>query len=110
TDRVLKKMLANQELQDKFNNLTVDFGPVLHRITWLIVQDEEKGEGVNPDLVQVLRRVFFERQDRALMVNLDTVGGSEVAGKDQVFNAEAFAAPAEAMLPKGEKSGSGGGN
>lgn len=106
TDRFLKKMMANKELQNKFNTLNVDFGPVLHRITWLIVQDEEKGEGVNPDLVQVLRRVFFERQDRALMVNLDTVGGSAVASKEQVFPAEAFAAPAEAMLSK--KNGTGG--
>lgn len=108
TDRFVQKMLANKELQDKFNRLNVEFGPVLHRITWLIVQDEEKGEGVNPDLVQVLRRVFFERQDRALMVDLDTVGDSPVAAADQVFDAQPFAAPAEELLMK--KTRPGGGN
>jgi hypothetical protein len=98
-EKFLRKMLNNKDFQDRFNDLNVEFAPVLQRITQIIIEDEQHG-GLNPDLVQVVRRVFFEKQARAIIVDLDTVGNSESAASDQVFRAELFVPPQKALLQK----------
>jgi hypothetical protein len=96
-EKFLREMLNKKEFQDKFNELNLEFAPVLQRITQIIIEDEEKG-GLNPDLVQVVRRVFFEKQARAVIVDLDTVGGSKIAPAAQVFFAELFVPPQKPLL------------
>jgi hypothetical protein len=64
-DAFSRSLLANKALRSRFDDLARAFQPSLKRMTKLLVEDSEGR--LNADLVEVVRRLFFERRGRALV-------------------------------------------
>lgn len=62
-----ERLLALPEFRERFDLLSSRFGPVAERIGRLFL-DADGGPGINPELVQVARRIFFEKRKRALLI------------------------------------------
>lgn len=66
--KFMRALLDNPEVRQRFEVLASKFAPVMRRIAETVIEDDKTG-GLNPDLVQVVRRVFFEKQARALILH-----------------------------------------
>lgn len=82
----IKRLMAKEEVRVRFELLTEQFKPTLQRITRIIVESEEGG--LNPELVEVVRRVFFERQARAIILVRGRAEGAAPADPGEAFSAE----------------------
>ena len=84
SENLIKRLMENEKLKSEFEELTRAFDPVLKEITRIIIKNDN-GQ-IEDDLVQAMRRVFFERNDRVLIIKLDEK--SEKVKPDYLFTAE----------------------
>lgn len=91
--RFFDKLMEDKEIRERVDALAAAFAPTMKEMARIVVEDENNG-GLNPDLVEVVRRVFFERQARALYYEHPTDAPGAIAGPDTPFRIAVLRPPA----------------
>jgi len=108
SDLVFQRLAKNRAVRARFTKLNAAFAPTLREIARVVIEDP-KG-GLDPDLVQVIRRVFFEKEVSSLILRREPQG-VELTMADSPLRvqlltpgtAEAKLAPREPVEPEAPK-------